>query len=154
MICGQLPFEDQVTSVLYQKIIKGDFKIPSHVSDDARDIMKRLLNTKPDRRFTVEDIRRHNWFKMVPMMESEKLTQQGIIIGLNAIPVNTKVLDIIETNYDINRQYAKECLQQNKHNYLTATYYLVYKMFEKQGMLSKDDELDLLSEEESPRESP
>jgi hypothetical protein len=86
------------------------------------------------------------------MHESEKLATQGIIVGLNAIPVNRKVLDIIETNYDFDREHAKKCLQQNKHNYLTTTYYLVYKMFERQGMLSKDDELDLLSEEESPRE--
>lgn len=152
MICGQLPFEDQVTSVLYKKIIKGDFKVPSYVSDDAASLLKKILNTNPNDRVTVNEIREHNWFKLVPMQESEKLATQGIIVGLNAIPVNRKVLDIIETNYDFDREHAKKCLQQNKHNYLTTTYYLVYKMFERQGMLSKDDELDLLSEEESPRE--
>jgi 5'-AMP-activated protein kinase catalytic alpha subunit len=152
MICGQLPFEDQVTSVLYKKIIKGDFKVPSYVSDDGASLLKKILNTNPNDRVTVNEIREHNWFKLVPMHESEKLATQGIIVGLNAIPVNRKVLDIIETNYDFDREHAKKCLQQNKHNYLTTTYYLVYKMFERQGMLSKDDELDLLSEEESPRE--
>lgn len=65
------------------------------------------------------------------MGESEKMANDGIIVGVNAIPVNRKVLDIIETNYDFNREYAKKCLHQNKHNYVTTTYYLVYKMFER-----------------------
>jgi len=151
MLCGQLPFEDQVTSVLYKKIIKGEFKIPSYISEDATHLLKRVLNTNPQQRLTVQEIRSHKWFQLSPMQDSEKLASSGIIVGLNAIPVNRKVLDIVETNYDFDRDHAKKCLQQNKHNYLTTTYYLVYKMFDRQGMLNKDDELDLLSEEESPR---
>jgi len=33
MVCGYLPFEDENTNRLYKKIIKGDFKIPSFVSE-------------------------------------------------------------------------------------------------------------------------
>ena len=96
---------------MYQKIIKGDFKIPSHVSDDAASLLKKVLNTRPEQRYTVGDVRQHRWFKLVPMQESEKLATSGIIVGLNAIPVNRKVLDVIETNYDFDREHAKKCLQ-------------------------------------------
>jgi 5'-AMP-activated protein kinase catalytic alpha subunit len=58
---------------LYQKIIKGDFKIPSHVSDDAASLLKKVLNTRPDQRLTVSDIRQHRWFKLVPLHDTEKL---------------------------------------------------------------------------------
>lgn len=32
LICGFLPFEDEDTSKLYDKILKGKYSIPSHVS--------------------------------------------------------------------------------------------------------------------------
>lgn len=33
MICGYLPFEDSNTYILYEKIMKGDFRLPSYVSE-------------------------------------------------------------------------------------------------------------------------
>ena len=39
MICGYLPFEDQNTKKLYQKILKADYKIPSSLSEEAKDLL-------------------------------------------------------------------------------------------------------------------
>ena len=64
MICGYLPFDDQDTQILYKKIMSGDYQIPSHVSDEARDLLHRVLNTDPDQRYTIDEIRRHRWFSM------------------------------------------------------------------------------------------
>lgn len=47
--------------------------MPSYVSDDAASLLKKILNTNPNDRVTVNEIREHNWFKLVPMQESEKL---------------------------------------------------------------------------------
>lgn len=47
LICGYLPFEDPDTSKLYSKILSGQFKIPSFVSKDASDLLKKILNTDP-----------------------------------------------------------------------------------------------------------
>ena len=44
--------------------MSGDYQIPSHVSDEARDLLHRVLNTDPDQRYTIEEIRRHRWFSM------------------------------------------------------------------------------------------
>ena len=54
MICGYLPFEDPNTSVLYKKIIAGDFKIPKYLSKEVKDLIKRLLKTDPNQRITLE----------------------------------------------------------------------------------------------------
>ena len=35
LLCGYLPFDDPDTNILYSKIIKGDFDIPSKVSNEA-----------------------------------------------------------------------------------------------------------------------
>jgi hypothetical protein len=62
--------------------------------------------------------------------------------------VNRKLLNILEEKFDIRKDFAKKCLLKNKHNHVTTTYYLLYQKYERLGMLSKEDELDLLSEEE------
>lgn len=47
MVCGYLPFEDPNTSALYKKILKAEYKIPSFISGDCKDIMTKILNTDP-----------------------------------------------------------------------------------------------------------
>lgn len=76
MICGFLPFEDPNTSKLYKKILNAEYKIPKFVSDDARDILKNILNTDPEKRFTIEQIRNHPWFK-----NYDGNIYAGIIVG-------------------------------------------------------------------------
>lgn len=39
MVCGYLPFEDQNTKKLYQKILKADYKLPSYLSEEAKDLI-------------------------------------------------------------------------------------------------------------------
>ena len=63
LICGFLPFEDPDTSKLYKKILSGEFKIPSFVSKDASDLMQKILNTDPEKRVKITDIRAHQWFQ-------------------------------------------------------------------------------------------
>ena len=62
LICGYLPFEDPNTTNLYQKILRGDFQIPKFVSKDAADLLKNILCTDPEKRYKVEDIRKHRWY--------------------------------------------------------------------------------------------
>ena len=57
MICGYLPFEEQETALLYQKILKGYYEIPSFLSIDAVRIIKGLLTVKPKDRLTFKQIR-------------------------------------------------------------------------------------------------
>ena len=63
MVCGYLPFEDPKTNVLYKKILNADYTIPEFVSDDCKDLIKRILNTDPTRRYTVSEIKNHVWYK-------------------------------------------------------------------------------------------
>lgn len=69
------------------------------------------------------------------------------MIGVNAIPVNRKILNLLEEKYSFRKEYAKKCLLNNKHNHVTTSYYLLYQKYERLGMLSKDDE-QILSEDD------
>src|SRR6185437_3352928 len=100
----------------------------------------------PEKRYKIDDIRRHKWFNQVSPQEAT--SQPGLIIGVNTIPINKKILNLLEEKYSFRRDYAKKCLLNNKHNHVTTSYYLLYQKYERLGMLSKEDELDLLSEED------
>ena len=43
MICGQLPFDDDSMPNLYSRIKKSSYYMPNQVSDNAKDLINRLL---------------------------------------------------------------------------------------------------------------
>jgi 5'-AMP-activated protein kinase catalytic alpha subunit len=80
LVCGFLPFEDPNTANLYKKILNGEFSIPKFVSDDVRDLINKILNTDPEKRFKIVDIKTHAWFKK---HSPETTLNEGIIVGYN-----------------------------------------------------------------------
>ncbi|KAI2630717.1 kinase-like protein [Hypoxylon sp. NC1633] len=59
-LVGEAPFED--TPVMTQRrIAKADMTIPSFVSPDARDLIKRLLVLDPEKRIPLEQVQTHPW---------------------------------------------------------------------------------------------
>ena len=64
MICGYLPFDEESKSVLYKKILSGDYSIPSHVSSSAVDLIRRILVINPERRYNIQEIIAHPWFNL------------------------------------------------------------------------------------------
>ena len=54
MLCGYLPFEDPNTDKLYQKIMNCEYSIPKYVSELGRDLIKKILNTDPNERYTIQ----------------------------------------------------------------------------------------------------
>ncbi|CAD8136584.1 unnamed protein product [Paramecium pentaurelia] len=122
-ICGQLPFEDKNTSDLYKKILSGQYTIPSHVSQDGQSFLKGILNTDPSKRFNLEQIKQHPWFKLYKRVQS---IPQGIIIGYSRIPIDDAIVDQLIIK-GFNSDYIKKCLDANKHNNLTTAYFLILK---------------------------
>lgn len=66
ILCGTLPFDDENTSALYRKIKSGIFKFPRYISDEARDLIAKILVVDPMRRITIPEIHRHQWFQAHP----------------------------------------------------------------------------------------
>jgi 5'-AMP-activated protein kinase catalytic alpha subunit len=44
MVCGYLPFEDQDTTQLYEKIKEGKYRLPKHASEEFKDLLQNVLN--------------------------------------------------------------------------------------------------------------
>ncbi|KAI0165875.1 kinase-like protein [Xylariaceae sp. FL1272] len=59
-LVGEAPFED--TPVMTQRrIARADMTIPSFVSPEARDLIKRLLVLDPDKRLPLDQVQKHPW---------------------------------------------------------------------------------------------
>lgn len=119
MVCGYLPFEDPNTSKLYKKILAGEFECPKFISNDAKDIIKGILTTEPEKRMTVAQIKNHPWFKQV-----NQDLHKGIIMGYDYIPVDKNILGSLRS-FHIDPEEAQQLVETNKHDSISAAYYLI-----------------------------
>ena len=129
MVCGYLPFEDENTKKLYQKILNAEYKLPSFLSEEAKNLISSILNPDPTKRFTIKDIREHNWYRQVEHEETN-----GIIVGKDQIPVNRKILELLNKDYNIDIEQCELEIKKNKFTDLTTSYYLISKRKERAGI--------------------
>ena len=95
MLTGRRPFDDESVHKLLDKIIIGDYKFPSEdrktISEDAKDLIRCILNPNPRKRYTIELIKLHRWFNIGGYEEDELLSYNG---NLSAIDFQQKGEDI------------------------------------------------------------
>lgn len=63
LLCGSLPFDDESIATLFKKIKGGLYTLPTHLSELSRDIIPRMLVVDPLKRISIEEIRKHPWFR-------------------------------------------------------------------------------------------
>ena len=125
MLVGALPFDDQELHKLYEQIKIGKFYIPSTLSLEAIDLLKRILEVDPKKRINIEGVKNHKWFKM-----EENPMYKGINITIEHFPCDTKVVSYVIKNYfkedkDISLNSFVKMVHSHECNKYTATYYLV-----------------------------
>jgi 5'-AMP-activated protein kinase catalytic alpha subunit len=125
MVCGYLPFEDPNTAKLYKKILGAQYQIPSFISPMCKEMIRLVLNTDPRRRYTVSQIRSHNWYRQIP-----ENIPSGIVVGKETIPIIEEVFDKLEP-LGFDPLYSRQCLDANRHNHVTTTYYLLLKRYQR-----------------------
>lgn len=118
LVCGYLPFEDPNTAALYQKILTADYQVPQFASQGAKELIAGLLNINSERRFTVEQVRAHPWYNQIAEASFPLAHDR------NERDLEEDILDQLD-RFGFPRDYAVKCVQMNKHNHVTTTYYLL-----------------------------
>jgi 5'-AMP-activated protein kinase catalytic alpha subunit len=96
MSCGYLPFENNENQVeLYQKIMNGEYNITVSLSEQLKDLIKRILTVNPLNRIKIDEIRKHPWMSINGIQQQ---SSRGIIIGYNKIPIDLKILNGLSEN--------------------------------------------------------
>ena len=130
MLVGSLPFDDQEIQKLYEQIKLGKFYLPSTLSLEAIDLLKRILEVNPKKRITLKDIKEHPWFT-----KTQNPLYKGIIYNPNSLnenkfPYNNQVISYVIKEYykddkNINNKKLIEMIEKHEINQYTATYYIV-----------------------------
>lgn len=62
LLTGTLPFQNEDMTQLYEQINRCQVDYPSWMPPDAKDLISRLLEKDPERRYSLEDVKAHPWF--------------------------------------------------------------------------------------------
>ena len=135
MLCGYLPFEESSNDLLYRKIIKGELMFPKHLSDLAKDFLLKVLNVFPERRYTVEQIKKHPWFNLLNKMNR---LYEGLVVSKVIIPIDEDIVQQMES-IGFKKEDTRLQIAENKHNNLTTTYYLLLNKKIRNGLSSVSD---------------
>merc|ERR1719276_538743 len=60
-LVGKPPFEDNDERGTYKKIKNSTVEFPPQITSEAKDLIQRLLNKKPEARLTLSDVLAHPW---------------------------------------------------------------------------------------------
>ena len=131
MLVGTLPFDDQELNTLYEHIKIGTFYIPSNLSLESIDFLKKILQVNPDKRINIEEIKKHVWFNI-----ENNIMYKGIDLTVETFPYNEKLIDYVITKFykddkSITSDNFIKMIQYHACNQYTTTYYLVEKNLEK-----------------------
>ena len=122
MLCGYLPFEDKDNEVLFEKILECKLVFPKYISKNAKDLIKKILVTDPNKRITIPEIKKHPFY-----LNGKELFEQDFSIyqitkdnnennsSYNHIDLN-QILDTPELKENVELSYIenKENIENNK----------------------------------------
>ena len=133
MVAGYLPFSEENDERNKELIVCGKIEYPKEMSNKLKDLLKHILDPNPKKRYDLNKIMKHPWFKPY----NEKL-----VGGCNRlkmiVPVDEKILNIIEQfGFDKNR--VELDMKNNKYNNTTGLYKLLVKKANILGFHSVSD---------------
>ena len=120
MITGTLPFKSQKDLELIRLIIRGDYLMPNSVSNNMRNLIKGLLETKEEKRLKLNEVFNQQ------IIKEKKIIKNSLIPGLNILttkyPIDDIVLNIFKNKLNIDEEILKQNLENNKFNEITSLF--------------------------------
>ncbi len=114
MLCGELPFEEESKSTLYEKILACKFSVPKYLSPSAVDLLKKLLVRDPRKRLNVEGILNHEWMARYRPKDPTTLASDSY----SKLDPDTAAIVAQKLTTDL--QILKRMLSDNQHNDTTT----------------------------------
>ncbi|KAI9493542.1 kinase-like domain-containing protein [Zychaea mexicana] len=96
MLCGFLPFDDHHNmSLLHKDMLETQLVFPPRVSQDARDLMRQMLNPNPEDRCKMETILAHPW-----------LASQRTLLSKNVQRLETEAMEMLRADLAVDNRYT------------------------------------------------
>jgi len=69
MLTGHLPFSETDRNALFKRIERGEYDFPENlwqgISDEAKDLVRKLLDINPDTRLSAQHALKHTWIEQI-----------------------------------------------------------------------------------------
>lgn len=91
-LCGQPPFESTEQRSTFQKIKNVKFTFPGHVSSEARDLIRKLLNKDPKQRLSLKDLPNHPFIQNNLKKEKNKITKRKTLQSININNISKQII--------------------------------------------------------------
>ena len=135
MLCKSFPFNDKNNSKLYQKILGGKFNLPNYLSNDAKDLICKLLKVNPSERIKINEIKKHPWFNLI---NPKNNYYYGIDTNKIIMPIDEEIIDEM-TKMGIEQNLIVDNILRNYFNNITTIYNLLLQKKIKNGKKSIAD---------------
>ena len=122
LLCGYLPFSEEDDEKNNKLIVSGKVDYPKEIGNVCKDLLKKMLEVNPKKRYNLLKISRHPWIK--------KSEDVKIIGGCNiyemVYPVDERILKIVK-EYGLDPKKVEEDLKSNKFNVNTGLFKVIVK---------------------------
>ena len=138
MLCGYLPFEDENNDILFKQILEGKINYPSYLSDLSKDLLIKIIETNPDKRIKIEEIKKHPFYLLGKKLFDKKFKKSKIN--------STKELNI-EVN-DANAHIQKSNEKEKKKGVREQLFseYIKTEIVNRKNKFNNDKEITLQNE--------
>ena len=75
MLCGYLPFEDDNNDILFKQILNGKINYPSYLSEMSKDLLNKIIETEPEKRIKIEEIKKHPFYLLGKKLYDKKFNK-------------------------------------------------------------------------------
>ena len=125
MVCGHLPFEDKDQEKLYTKILTCTYDLPNFLSENCKDLIKKILCIKEKNRIDINGIKKHPF-----LIDSFNKYNPNEYMYYDPNKIYNKILELMINNlpeYNYNKDEIIYSIKNKKFNNITTTYELLMK---------------------------
>ncbi|KAK4248886.1 hypothetical protein C7999DRAFT_13228 [Corynascus novoguineensis] len=134
MLAGRLPFDDHDLEIMMMKAKRAEYKMPPHLSREAKDLIRRILVDQPTHRITMKQMWRHALITMYEYLEEYQKwdgKSPNTLRNMSNIPapkeIDTQILRQLRALWHRYSESAlQEKLRQEKPNDQKLFYWLLY----------------------------
>ena len=113
MLAGVQPFKGGKIEELKEIIMKGEYEQIKDISNEANDLINKMLKLNPKERITIEEILKHPWLKNVDIKNRQKLNlftnaEKGLLAKYDVNYLTSPKEELIEIFTVSNLQTKKE----------------------------------------------
>ncbi|CAD5219334.1 unnamed protein product [Bursaphelenchus okinawaensis] len=125
LVSGSCPFQMENQDTAIKQIKNGIYKIPSFVTPNCADLLRRMMTVDPKKRITMAEVLVHPWIKQ----GYTNILKTGTIYNKDV--VDDDIIRELSQYEGVSPEVMTEHVKKWKYDYITATYLLLLQRKER-----------------------